>query len=161
MSAFVRDHSVRGCAHGTVAAQGPLEREAALNTLTGAVRDAAAGRGCAVLVTGEAGVGKTTVARAFVEAVRNRARVLRGACDDLLTPRALGYDADARPAQAFPPTGRRFATTQTHWFRIADGKIIEHWANLDDLGTAMQLGWSPPSPPYLVRMLLATLRALW
>jgi predicted ester cyclase len=71
----------------------------------------------------------------------------------------VGYDADGRPAQAFPPTGRRFATTQTHWFRVADGKVIEHWANRDDLGTAVQLGWTPPSPLYLVRMLLATRRA--
>ncbi len=71
----------------------------------------------------------------------------------------VGYDANARPAQAFPPTGRRFATTQTHWFRVADGKVIEHWANRDDLGTATQLGWTPPSPLYLVRMLLATRRA--
>ena len=68
----------------------------------------------------------------------------------------VGYDADARPAQAFPPTGRRFATTQTHWFRIADGKVIEHWANRDDLGTAVQLGWTPPSPLYMIRMFLAT-----
>ncbi len=71
----------------------------------------------------------------------------------------VGYDADARPAQAFPPTGKRFAITQTHWFRVADGKVIEHWANRDDLGTAKQLGWTPPSPLYLVRMLLATRRA--
>lgn len=69
------------------------------------------------------------------------------------------YDADARPARAFPPTGKSFATTQTHWFRVADGKVIEHWANRDDLGTAMQLGWNPPSPLYLLRMLLATRRA--
>ena len=71
----------------------------------------------------------------------------------------VGYDIDARPAQAFPPTGKTFATTQTHWFRVADGKVIEHWANRDDLGTAMQLGWTPPSPRYLVRMALATRRA--
>jgi predicted ester cyclase len=71
----------------------------------------------------------------------------------------VGYGADARPAQAFPPTGRRFATTQTHWFRVAGGKVIEHWANRDDLGTATQLGWTPPSPLYLLRMLLATRRA--
>ncbi len=71
----------------------------------------------------------------------------------------VGYGADARPAQAFPPTGKRFATTQTHWFRVADGKVVEHWANRDDLGTAAQLGWTPPSPLYLVRMLLATRRA--
>ena len=71
----------------------------------------------------------------------------------------VGYDAAARPAQAFPPTGKRFATTQTHWFRVADGKVIEHWANRDDLGTATQLGWTPPSPLYILRMLLAFRRA--
>jgi hypothetical protein len=42
---------------------------------------------------------------------------------------------------------------------VADGKAIEHWANRDDLGTGMQLGWTPPSPLYLARMLLATRRA--
>lgn len=71
----------------------------------------------------------------------------------------VGYGPDARPSEAFPPTGKRFATTQTHWFRMADGKVAEHWANRDDLGMAMQLGWTPPSPLYLVRMLLATRRA--
>jgi predicted ester cyclase len=71
----------------------------------------------------------------------------------------VAYDADARPAQVFPPTGKRFATTQSHWFRIADGKVIEHWANRDDLGTATQLGWAPPSPLYMIKMFLATRRA--
>ena len=71
----------------------------------------------------------------------------------------VSYDAAGRPAQAFPPTGRTFATTQTHWFRLAEGKVIEHWANRDDLGTATQLGWAPPTPLYLVRMALATRRA--
>jgi predicted ester cyclase len=71
----------------------------------------------------------------------------------------VSYDAGGRPAQVFPPTGRTFATTQSHWFRLADGKVIEHWANRDDLGTATQLGWAPPTPLYLVRMALATRRA--
>ena len=71
----------------------------------------------------------------------------------------VSYGPDARPTQAFPPTGRRFATTQTHWLRVAEGKVIEHWANRDDLGTAVQLGWTPPSPLYMARMLLATRRA--
>ena len=70
----------------------------------------------------------------------------------------VAYGPDARPVQAFPATGRTFATTQSHWFRIADGKVIEHWANRDDLGTATQLGWTPPSPLYLARMLVATRR---
>jgi predicted ester cyclase len=53
----------------------------------------------------------------------------------------VGYDEHGRVAGVFPPTGASFATTQTHWFRVADGKVIEHWANRDDLGMARQLGW--------------------
>ncbi|RTL66155.1 MAG: hypothetical protein EKK42_18580 [Pseudonocardiaceae bacterium] len=71
----------------------------------------------------------------------------------------VAYDADALPETAFPPTGRRFAVFQTHWFRLVDGKVIEHWANRDDLGMGKQLGWTPPGPRYLARMLLATRRA--
>ena len=71
----------------------------------------------------------------------------------------VSYGPDARPAQAFPATGRTVATTQSHWLRSADGKVIEHWANRDDLGTAVQLGWTPPSPLYLARMIIATRRA--
>ena len=71
----------------------------------------------------------------------------------------VSYGPDARPVMAFPPRGRSFAVTQTHWFRTAEGKVIEHWANRDDLGMAQQLGWTPPSPGYLVRMLLARRRA--
>ena len=55
----------------------------------------------------------------------------------------------------FPPTGKTFAMTQSHWFRIEAGKIVEHWANRDDRGMARQLGWIPPTPTYLVRMLIA------
>ncbi|WP_319454116.1 MULTISPECIES: ester cyclase [unclassified Mycobacterium] len=71
----------------------------------------------------------------------------------------VSYGPDARPVMAFPPRGRSFAVTQTHWFRMAEGKVIEHWANRDDLGMGQQLGWTPPSPVYLVRMLLARRRA--
>ncbi len=85
--------------------------------------------------------------------------VLRATMSGRQTGTFVAYADDARPEQAFPPTGRTFATTQTHWFRVADGQVVEHWANRDDQGMAMQLGWLPPSPPYLVRMLLATRRA--
>ena len=71
----------------------------------------------------------------------------------------VGYMEDTSVDAAFPPTGRRFATTQTHWLRALDGKIVEHWANRDDFGTARQLGWAPPSPAYMVRMAFATRRA--
>ena len=69
------------------------------------------------------------------------------------------YTAAGEVGDVFPPTGRTFATTQTHWFRLADGKVIEHWANRDDIGTAKQLGWVPPTPAYLIRMANARRRA--
>lgn len=69
------------------------------------------------------------------------------------------YDGAGAVSQVMPPTGRTFSATQTHWFRHAGGKIIEHWANRDDLATAQQAGWIPPSPRYLVRMALAKRRA--
>lgn len=56
------------------------------------------------------------------------------------------YTPDGQIGQVFPATGRTFAATQTHWYRIADGQLIEHHANRDDMGQAMQLGWiQPPS----------------
>jgi predicted ester cyclase len=64
----------------------------------------------------------------------------------------VAWNPDATVADAFPPTGKRFAVTQSHWIRVADGMLIEHWANRDDLGMAKQLGWVPPSPRYLLRM---------
>jgi predicted ester cyclase len=69
------------------------------------------------------------------------------------------YDDAGAVAQAMPPTHKTFAATQSHWFRLADGTIIEHWANRDDLAMAQQLGWIPPTPRYLVRMALAKRRA--
>ena len=47
-------------------------------------------RGRLVLVAGEAGAGKTALARRFTDEHRGSARVLWGACDALFTPRALG-----------------------------------------------------------------------
>jgi predicted ester cyclase len=41
------------------------------------------------------------------------------------------------------PTGERVAVQQTHWSRVADGKVAEHWAVRDDLGMMMQLGVMP------------------
>jgi hypothetical protein len=66
---------------------------------------------------------------------------------------------DGRIQTVMPPTGRRFATLQTHWSRFADGLVVEHWANRDDIGTATQLGWIPPTPAFLLRSSVATRRA--
>ncbi len=71
-----------------------LEREHTLAVLATAVADAAAGNGSVVLVTGEAGIGKTTPGPR-VRPRRRRARILMSACDDLMASRALGPLRDA------------------------------------------------------------------
>jgi predicted ester cyclase len=70
------------------------------------------------------------------------------------------YTEEGTIDSVFPPTNKTFAMTQSHWFKMKDGVIIEHWANRDDLGTARQLGWIPPTPAYLFRMVLAKRRAV-
>jgi len=80
-----------------------LERQGELQMLGTAVERAAVGRGSAVLVLGEAGIGKTSLIQAFLAATASRARVLAGACEDLLTPRALGALRDAARSAADGP----------------------------------------------------------
>ena len=65
------------------------------------------------------------------------------------------YEPDGRVGQVFASNGRSFAASQTHWYRLTEGRIIGHAANRDDLGQARQLGWVPPSPAFLVRSALA------
>ena len=71
----------------------------------------------------------------------------------------VAFGENGQVEQVFPPTGRTFAVTQSHWLRIADGRVIEHWANRDDLGQAVQLGWVPPTPLYLLKMARAKRKA--
>ena len=47
-----------------------------------------------------------------------------------------------------PPTGKRFVARQSHWFRVVDNKLVEHWATRDDLSVMLQLGIiQPPGKP--------------
>jgi predicted ester cyclase len=49
-----------------------------------------------------------------------------------------------RLLQRITPSGRSYRIQQIHIFRIADGKLVEHWATRDDLGLLEQLGGLPP-----------------
>ncbi|SPM29657.1 ATP-, maltotriose-and DNA-dependent transcriptional regulator MalT, partial [Mycobacterium terramassiliense] len=72
-----------------------LEREAVLAKLAALTRAARRGRGQAVLLRGEAGVGKTAAIARFTAGLDAELRVLRGWCDPLAAPRPLGPLLDA------------------------------------------------------------------
>jgi len=73
---------------------GLLERDEALACLLGAHAEARAGTGQLVLVSGEAGIGKTSLVHAFAATLGPSTRVLEGRCDGLFTPRPLSPFAD-------------------------------------------------------------------
>jgi predicted ATPase/DNA-binding CsgD family transcriptional regulator len=77
--------------------RGLLEREAAFARLDAWSEEAARGSGVLVWLQGEAGAGKTSLARAFA-ARFPPSEVAWGACDPLSLPRPLGPLLDASPA---------------------------------------------------------------
>ena len=68
---------------------------------------------------------------------------------DLVAVRVLSEGTNLGPLNGVvPPTGKRFAAHQTHWFRVAEGQLAEHWATREDLPAMLQLGIvQPPGRP--------------
>ncbi|WP_420640825.1 ATP-binding protein [Candidatus Leptofilum sp.] len=66
-----------------------LEREASLQALQTVLAEATAGNGRIALVSGEAGIGKTSLVEQFAAKCPKSAQQYWGACDSLFTPRPL------------------------------------------------------------------------
>ncbi len=67
-----------------------LERDGELGLLADLLGGVETSGGKVVLVRGEAGIGKSSLTREFVEGHGDEAHVYFGSCDDLLTPQPLG-----------------------------------------------------------------------
>lgn len=67
-----------------------LERETHLAQLAAQLEKAARGVGSTVLVSGEAGIGKSSLVERFAQRQQDAVRLLWGACEALFTPRPLG-----------------------------------------------------------------------
>lgn len=59
---------------------------------------------------------------------------------DKVVVRATGSGAHRGEFMGIAPTGRRVSVTWIAIYRVADGKLVEHWQNIDELGLLKQLG---------------------
>lgn len=44
-----------------------------------------------------------------------------------------------------PPSNKKATWAEVHMVRFVNGKIAEHWGNMDQLGMLQQLGFIPPA----------------
>jgi DNA-binding CsgD family transcriptional regulator/tetratricopeptide (TPR) repeat protein len=136
-----------------------LEREDALAALHGAHSESRLGTGRLAFVAGEAGIGKTSLVRAFCESVQGSSHVLQGACDPLFTPRPLGPFEDVAAAVG---GDLALAVAQGSMREIADALVDElsspsvlvledlHWADEATLDIVRMLGRRVELVPALV-----------
>lgn len=59
---------------------------------------------------------------------------------DLVVQRVTSSATMKGAFMGMPPTGKRATWTEIHTVRFKDGKVVEHWANIDQAGMMMQLG---------------------
>jgi len=80
-----------------------IERDGLLATLQSGFERAVAGEGHCVLISGEAGIGKSSLVRAFGERLPVGSQLFLGLCDALFTPRPLApvYDVAGQMGGAF------------------------------------------------------------
>lgn len=62
---------------------------------------------------------------------------------DLVSVRLTSAATQSGPFMGLPPTGRRYEIEELHLFRVVDGRVVEHWHQLDQLGMLRQLGMAP------------------
>ena len=53
---------------------------------------------------------------------------------------------DKGGVMGMPPSGKQLTFSGTTVVRMKEGKIVERWANVDELGLLQQLGVVPPPP---------------
>jgi DNA-binding CsgD family transcriptional regulator len=117
-----------------------LERDGELEMLERVAHGVTAGRGGLVLVSGEAGIGKTSLVRALRERVADRLTVLIGACELLSVPVPLAPWRELAEAAGGPDLARQSSGDRLRLARVildALGRrspllaVIEdaHWAD--------------------------------
>src|ERR1051325_8449413 len=94
-----------------------IEREIFLTALRSQFEDISEGEGHCVFVSGEAGIGKTSLIKAFCSEVKRKCNIYQGICDALFTPRPLAplYDVLLQLGKEIPG-GNVDTTNRTAFF---------------------------------------------
>jgi DNA-binding CsgD family transcriptional regulator/tetratricopeptide (TPR) repeat protein len=137
-----------------------IEREHVLGRLTALLDEAVAGSGRLLFLTGEAGIGKTSVVAELTRVAAGRLAVRSGACDSVATAAALGPFADAVPEladvlEAVAPDVHRPALFRRLSSALSDTPtllVLEdvHWADEATLDLLRYLGRRLADLPLLV-----------
>jgi steroid delta-isomerase-like uncharacterized protein len=90
------------------------------------------------------------------EGMRAAAAMMRAACpdwhsdlhllvaeDDLVVERFTASGTQRGEVMGVAPTGRTVSLPGINIFRVRDGRIVERWGRLDELGLLRQLGMMP------------------
>jgi hypothetical protein len=64
---------------------------------------------------------------------------------DKVMTRLSAYGTHTGELLGISPTGKQFSATAISIHRIANGKIVEHWSEVDNLGVLQLLGVVPPA----------------
>ena len=68
--------------------------------------------------------------------------------EDSIVTRLTGYGTQTGELFGIPPSGKEIRATSIAIYRVANGKIVEHWGEADNLGVMQQLGVVPtPEAP--------------
>ncbi|MGH2381653.1 MAG: ester cyclase [Candidatus Limnocylindria bacterium] len=60
--------------------------------------------------------------------------------DDRVAVRVTVSATQVGEFMGMPPSGKSYSIGEIHIFRLRDGKIVEHWHQLDQVGMMRQLG---------------------